>query len=344
MPFKRELVLVLVLLVAINPINFERVNAASSAPPGIKDGAYMWYESVDFTHSNKTDYTYVEFEAVHEYTAEIVVRTGLLSSNESDWNRHQPLYGHLDFESGYLTLVGATADTVPSFWISPQNAQTNATSGFAPDSKDYGSIDCWTLESATHGERWWYDKLTGVLIQTSFLSGNQTTKIVILYETNIPVGKGPANQWFMPFEGPANTTTYAAVLTGIIIVVALAIFGLARSRKKTKKTQGTLAKQCPSCGHANRDDAVFCSHCGSSLVARGAPITKTEPVVSAPPIMKPKPTDGTVILPRELERATASPVEMRNVCKTCGHVNPEWIRNYCARCGAKLWPGDQTGN
>jgi CDGSH-type Zn-finger protein len=39
---------------------------------------------------------------------------------------------------------------------------------------------------------------------------------------------------------------------------------------------------------------------------------------------------------RESDGATASPVEMRNVCKTCGHVNPEWIRNYCVRCAARL--------
>jgi hypothetical protein len=38
----------------------------------------------------------------------------------------------------------------------------------------------------------------------------------------------------------------------------------------------------------------------------------------------------------KLEKATARPVETRNVCKTCGHVNPEWIRNYCVRCAAKL--------
>jgi hypothetical protein len=336
MSFKRGLILAFVLLAALNLTNFDRVNAASSAPPGIKDGAYMWYESVDFTRSNKTDYTYVEFEAVHEYTAEIVIRTALLSSNGSDWNEHPPLYGHLDFESGYLTLVGAAGAAVPSFWVSPRNAQTNATSGFAPDSKDYGSIECWTLESETHGERWWYDKVTGVLIQTSFLSGDQTTKIVILYETNIPVGKGSANQWFMPLETPASTMTYAAVLIGIIAVVALAVFGLVRSRKKKKKPEGPSAKRCPSCGHANRDDAVFCSHCGSPLAARGAPVTKPEPLVSVAPVIKPEPAARAVILPRELERATAGLVETRNVCRTCGHVNPEWVRNYCVRCAAKL--------
>jgi ribosomal protein L32 len=188
----------------------------------------------------------------------------------------------------------------------------------------------------THGERWWYDKVTGVLIQTSFLSGDHTTKIVILYETNIPVGKGSANQWFMPLEAPASTTTYAAVLIGIIVVVALAVIGLVRSRKKTRKAQGASAKQCPSCGHSNRDDAVFCSHCGSSLAVRGAPVTKPEPLVSISPVIKPEPAAGPVILPRELERTTAGPVETRNVCKSCGHVNPEWVRNYCVRCAAKL--------
>jgi ribosomal protein L32 len=336
MSSKRGLMLALVLLAALTLTNFDQVNDASTAPPGIKDGAYMWYETVDFTQSNKTDYTYVEFEAVHEYTAEILIRTALLSSNGSDWSEHPPLYGHLDFESGYVALVGATGVAVPSFWASPQNAQTNATSGFAPDSKNYGSIECWTLESKTHGERWWYDKVTGVLIQTSFLSGNQTTKIVILYETNIPVGKGLANQWFMSLETPVSTMTYAAVLIGIIAVVALAVFGLVRSRKKKKKPEAPSAKRCPSCGHANRDDAVFCSHCGSSLAARGTPVTKPEPLVSEAPVIKPEPAAGAVILPRELERTTAGPVETRNVCRTCGHVNPEWVRNYCVRCAAKL--------
>jgi hypothetical protein len=333
---KRGFMLALVMLAAVNFANFDRVDAASSTPPGIRDGAYMWYKSVDFTQANKTNYTYVEFVVVHEYTAEIVIRTGLLSSNGSDWSEHPPLYGHLDFESGYLTLVGATGDTGPSFWVSARNAQTNATSGFAPDSKDYASVECWTLESETHGERWWYDKVTGVLIQTSFLSGDQTTKMVILYETNIPVGKGTANQWFIPLETPASTMTYAAVLIGLIAVVVLVAIGLVRSRKKTRKPQRASVKQCPSCGHENRNDAVFCSHCGSSLPARAAPVTKPEPLASLAPVIKPEPAAGVMTPPIELERAIASPAETRNVCKTCGHVNPEWVRNYCVRCAAKL--------
>ena len=53
--------LAFVLLATMNLANFGWTNVASSAPSGIKDGAYVWYRSVDFMQANKTDYTYVEF-------------------------------------------------------------------------------------------------------------------------------------------------------------------------------------------------------------------------------------------------------------------------------------------
>jgi hypothetical protein len=40
-----------------------------------------------------------------------------------------------------------------------------------------------------------------------------------------------------------------------------------------------LVKRCPSCGYNNRDDAVFCSSCGASLAAVGAPMMKPVPSV-----------------------------------------------------------------
>jgi len=40
-----------------------------------------------------------------------------------------------------------------------------------------------------------------------------------------------------------------------------------------------LVKRCPSCGYNNRDDAVFCSSCGGSLAAPGAPMMKPVPSV-----------------------------------------------------------------
>jgi hypothetical protein len=40
-----------------------------------------------------------------------------------------------------------------------------------------------------------------------------------------------------------------------------------------------LVKRCPSCGYNNRDDAVFCSSCGASLAAAGAPMMKPVPSV-----------------------------------------------------------------
>ena len=40
-----------------------------------------------------------------------------------------------------------------------------------------------------------------------------------------------------------------------------------------------MVKRCPSCGYNNRDDAVFCSSCGGSLAAPGAPMMKPVPSV-----------------------------------------------------------------
>ncbi len=40
-----------------------------------------------------------------------------------------------------------------------------------------------------------------------------------------------------------------------------------------------MVKRCPSCGYNNRDDAVFCSSCGGSLMAPGAPMMKPVPSV-----------------------------------------------------------------
>lgn len=343
---KRGFMLALLLLAAVSLASFGWVNAASSPPPGIKDGAYMWYKLEDF-NTNKTDYMYVEFVEVHEDTAEMLIRTGLLSLNESEWSQRPPLYGYLDFETGDLTLAGATGGVGVSFWTNP-SAHRNATSGFPLDNKGYYQVDCLVLESEKHEERSWYDKITGVLIQTSFLSDDLTTRIVILYETSVPVGKGATNQWVLPFETPADTMTYAAVLIGSVAVIAVATIGLVRFRRRRRASQGVLGKRCPSCGLKNKDDAVFCSRCGSSLAATGASVPTPEPPVSAAPVMKPElsvsvvpvtkpePPVSMVAAPRELGRTIAGPVETRNVCRTCGHVNPDWIRQYCVRCAAEM--------
>ncbi len=40
-----------------------------------------------------------------------------------------------------------------------------------------------------------------------------------------------------------------------------------------------MVKRCPTCGYNNRDDAVFCSSCGTSLAAPGGPALKPVPSV-----------------------------------------------------------------
>lgn len=39
---------------------------------------------------------------------------------------------------------------------------------------------------------------------------------------------------------------------------------------------------CPNCGTANTEDAVFCESCGTNLTTTPAPVSTPEPVVSAP--------------------------------------------------------------
>jgi hypothetical protein len=340
---KTGFMLALVILAGVNLANFDLGNAASSAPSAIKDGAYMWYRFVDFD-TNSMDYTYVEFVGVHEDTAGIVIRTQLPNLNESEWSQHPPSYGYLDLASGDLTFVGGTDGAGFSFWTNP-NAHLNATSGYPPDNQGYARVDCFVVESEQ--ERSWYDKATGVLVETIFVSGALNTGIVTLYQTNIPVGRA-ADQWIVPVEISAYIITYATVAIGLATVVAIAAIGIRRFRKRKRIAQGVLAKQCPLCRSKNRDDAVFCSRCGSSLAAPSAPMMRPEIPVSVAPVMGPEPSvslapfikaepPAPVVTPRqEWVRVTASPVETRNVCKTCGHVNPDWITIYCVRCGTKL--------
>lgn len=84
-----------------------------------------------------------------------------------------------------------------------------------------------------------------------------------------------------------------------------------------------LASLC-RCGLSSSKPLCDGTHERTGFTAPGVPVMKSEhPVLAVTP-------------PRELDRTTASPVETRGVCRTCGHVNPEWVRNYCVRCAAKL--------
>jgi hypothetical protein len=353
---KRGFMLAFVLLAAMNLANFAWTNAASSAPSGIKDGAYVWYRSVDFMQANKTDYTYVEFVEIHEHTSEMAIRTGILNFTDSELSQHPPSYGYLDFESGTLALVGTAQGLGYSLWTGPGSFNTNTTTGFPPDSVNYVQVHCFVLDSVNQDQRSWYDQITGILMETSFLSGNSTTRTVILYDTNIPVGKVTTNTQggIFPFEIPGGTTTYATLI-GLVVVVALAVVGLVRYRKKSATPKGALARSCPACGYKNRSDATFCSSCGSSLAApstgihvtkpehisraapvRAAPVRKQEPPATVAPVRKPEPPVNVATTTREWDTTSERPIGGQKVCRTCGHVNPEWIRIYCVRCAARL--------
>ncbi len=344
----RALLLALVLSIVVNSANFDWAGAASSAPPEIVDGSHILYRFVDVKQPNRTEYMYVEFVEIHEHMAEVAIRTGLTTSDGSDWSQHPSLYGYLDFESGSLTLVGTTGKLALSFWINPQSIQSDAASGFPPDSMEYSQLDCAVYISSGGQQRSWYDKVTGVLIQTSFLSANVASKVAVLYETNIPVGGRVAVQWTLPIEIPSDMTTYSTLLIVSVAVIAVAAIALIRSRRRRKTSRRALEEQCLSCGYKNRRGAVFCSRCGSSLAAPAVPVMKPERGASAAPTMsvesyagvspvvRPEPPVSAVTPPREYAATTVSPLESRNVCRNCGHVNPDWIMLYCVRCAARL--------
>jgi CDGSH-type Zn-finger protein len=79
-----------------------------------------------------------------------------------------------------------------------------------------------------------------------------------------------------------------------------------------------LASLC-SCGLSSRKPLCDHTHEGTRFTVQGA--SRPEP---------------PAVTPRELDRTRASLVGMRRVCRTCGQVNPEWIRHYCVRCAARL--------
>lgn len=82
-----------------------------------------------------------------------------------------------------------------------------------------------------------------------------------------------------------------------------------------------LASLC-GCGLSSSKPLCDRAHERTRITAPSAPPMKFEP--------------PEMLLPKELDRTSASQAETGRVCRACGHVNPEWIRNYCVRCAAKL--------
>jgi len=64
--------------------------------------------------------------------------------------------------------------------------------------------------------------------------------------------------------------------------------------------------------------------------------TKSRLPFSLPSVVRAEPPAKEATADGELVRTTGVSVETRNVCESCGHVNPEWVRHYCVRCAARL--------
>jgi CDGSH-type Zn-finger protein len=82
-----------------------------------------------------------------------------------------------------------------------------------------------------------------------------------------------------------------------------------------------LASLC-GCGLSRSKPLCDRSHERARFTTPGAPIMKSEASTASP--------HG------EPDRTVASSTETARVCRICGHANPQWVRNYCVRCAAKL--------
>jgi len=72
--------------------------------------------------------------------------------------------------------------------------------------------------------------------------------------------------------------------------------------------------------------------------ANVGPVTEPEVRVGTARVMEVEAPFGLATPAIELDRMTAVPVAGGNICKSCGHMNPEWVRSYCVRCAARLKP------
>ncbi len=88
-----------------------------------------------------------------------------------------------------------------------------------------------------------------------------------------------------------------------------------------------MVKKCPQCSSNNRDDAVFCSQCGTSFTQAGVHVSSATPQ----PSVKPVPTMRTVS-PTPI---TAPPVRVPPPGMCFYHVNLPAVY-VCNRCGRPI--------
>jgi len=92
-----------------------------------------------------------------------------------------------------------------------------------------------------------------------------------------------------------------------------------------------MVKKCPRCGANNRDDALFCSQCGTSLIEAAAP----QPTVIPQPTVKPVPS-VRVVTP---VAPTAAPVRVPPPGMCYYHPNLPAVY-VCNRCGRPICRDD----
>ena len=78
-----------------------------------------------------------------------------------------------------------------------------------------------------------------------------------------------------------------------------------------------MVRKCPSCGYNNRDDAAFCSSCGTSIAAAGPPTPALKPVPSVR-VVTPVSPGGPVRVPPPGQCFYHPNLPAVYVCNRCG--------------------------
>ena len=102
-----------------------------------------------------------------------------------------------------------------------------------------------------------------------------------------------------------------------------------------------MVKKCPSCGYNNRDDASFCSSCGTSLAGAAAPALKPVPSVR---VVTPVSPGGPIRVPPPGQCYYHPNLPAVYVCNRCGRsICRDDAKSYmdlilCPQCYAGVVP------
>jgi len=138
------------------------------------------------------------------------------------------------------------------------------------------------------------------------------------------LGVQPAQTIPIPATQQQAAITTESLAIGIAVAAAILILLTLDLGRSWRRTRTQLVNRCESCGYQLEDRDEYCYMCGTRVGMR-------------PSIPEPQ-QQTKVQQPRQSTESdlTKEMQNLHNVCRSCGHENPDWITTYCVRCGARL--------